>query len=323
MKRPRLSREFLNVDPGSEAGKIEKWVRDTVVETFRKRGVVIGLSGGIDSSVCAAICVNALGRENVLGLFTPETEGEEETNHHGRVIAEHLGVETIREDITKVLEEAGCYRRRNQGIRMTIPEFKDEWGSKVILPEMKDGGRLNVSSIVVRDGSGDFKQKRMKTRSYLQVVASSNFKQRTRKMMEYYHAERLNYAVVGTPNKLEYDLGFFVKYGDGAADIKPISHLYKTQVYQLGRQYGLPAEILDRRPTTDTYSLPQTQEEFYFTLPYGDMDLALYAYDNGYSEMELSEAMGISSQQAEGIYQDIKNKKRIANFLHTPPLVLK
>ena len=141
-------------------------------------------------------------------------------------------------------------------------------------------------------------------------------------MMEYFHAERLNFAVVGTPNKLEYDLGFFVKYGDGAADIKPIAHLYKTQVYQLGRYYGLPDEIMERRPTTDTYSLPQTQEEFYFSLPYDQMDLALFSYDNGYSEDDLSKVLGISVEQAEGIYQDITNKKRIAQFLHTPPVVL-
>lgn len=310
------------IDPIIEGARIEKWVRETVIEGFRKKGVVIGLSGGIDSSVSAKICVNALGKEHVLGIFTPEKECKEETNHLGRMIAEHLGVETVKEDITDTLESVRCYERRNEGIRAIIPEFRDEWRSKVVLPKMKEGRRLNVSSIYIQDDSGAIQQRRMNTRSYLQVVASSNFKQRTRKMMEYYHAERLNYAVVGTPNKLEHDLGFFVKNGDGAADIKPIAHLYKSQVYQLGNSYGIPAEILERRPTTDTYSLPQTQEEFYFSLPYDEMDLALYSFENGYSEMELSEALRISVEKAEGIYQDITNKKRIANFLQTPPLIL-
>jgi len=305
-----------------ESERIEEWVRRTVIGRFKKKGVVIGLSGGIDSSVCASICVRALGKERVLGLFTPERECEEETNDLGELIADHLGVETIREDITPILEGAGCYRRRNDGIRMTIPEFEDSWGSKVVLPNILESNRLNVSSIVVKSTDGIVMRERMKLRSYLQVVAASNFKQRTRKMIEYYHAERMNYAVVGTPNRLEYDLGFFVKGGDGLADIKPIAHLYKTQVYAMGRYHGLPEEILNRPPTTDTYSLPQSQEEFYFSLPYDKMDLALYAYYNGNSPEELAEALGIGEDQAARVFKDIESKKKVAGYLHMGPLVM-
>jgi len=315
----KLSYHMLDIEPDKVAREVEKWVKQTVFGTFRKKGVVIGLSGGIDSSVSAAICVNALGKDNVLGLFTPEKECDIETNTLGKLIADHLEIEAIKEDITPILDGAGCYRRRNDAIRMTIKEFRDTWGSKVVLPNVLESDRLSISSIVVQDNEGNLIRKRMNFRSYHQVVASSNFKQRSRKMMEYYHADRLNYAVVGTPNKLEYDLGFFVKNGDGAADIKPIAHLYKKQVYVLGRYYELPDEILSRPPTTDTYSLPQSQEEFYFSLPFEMMDLSLFAYENGYSAHDLSEALKISMEKAERVFRDIEGKKKVASFLSNPP----
>ena len=163
---------------------------------------------------------------------------------------------------------------------------------------------------------------RLTLEAYLGIVAATNFKQRTRKMLEYYHADRLNYAVAGTPNRLEYDQGFFVKLGDGAADIKPIAHLYKTQVYQLARFLGLPDDICNRPPTTDTYSLPQSQEEFYFSLPYDKMDLVLYGKNHGYSAAEIAAAMGLTAEQVERVFQDIEGKRRSAAYLHSPPVLV-
>lgn len=322
MTKKPLSPDLLRIDAQDEAARIENWVLDMVGKRFRKKGAVIGLSGGVDSSVCAAICVKALGAERIIGIFTPERECKEETNELGRLIADHLGITAIREDITELLKASGCYERRDDGIRMSVPEFQRGWGSKVVLPNILESDRLNISNIVVRDLDGNEIRQRMNTRSYLQVVAASNFKQRTRKMMEYYHADRLNYAVIGTPNKLEYDLGFFVKNGDGSADLKPIAHLYKTQVYQLGRHYGLPDIVLNRAPTTDTYSLPQSQEEFYFSLPYYHMDIALFAYHNGYTPLELSTYLSITPEQAERIYRDIESKRRMVQYLQSPPLIL-
>jgi len=314
--------DLIDIDVGEESDRIEQWVKETVSLILKKKGVVIGLSGGIDSSVCAAICEKILGKERIFGLFTPEKECEDETFMLAHKISEHLGVQMITEDISSVLKEFGCYRRRNEGMRMTIPEMKDDWKSKVIIPSILKSGGLSISHLVAISPDGEVREKRMNSRSYLQVVAASNFKQRSRKIFEYYHAERLNYAVIGTPNKLEYDLGFFVRFGDGAADLKPIAHLYKTQVFKLGRHYGLPEEILKRIPTTDTYSLPQDQEEFYFTLPFAEMDIALYAYYNGYDPEDLAKYLGAENKVAERVFNDIRRKIEVSKMLRMSPLTM-
>ncbi len=317
-----LSYDLLNINPEIESKRLEEFVKVSVNKKLKKKGVIIGLSGGIDSSLCGAICTKALGKDNVIGIFSPEKESEDETNVLGKEIADHLDIKVIHEDITEVLSSLKCYERRNEAIRRIIPGFKDSWGIKIIQPNPITSNMLNVPIIVVRDDDNNEIKKRVDLKSYLQIVSASNFKQRVRKIIEYYHAERLNYSVVGTPNFLEYDLGFFVKYGDGAADIKPISHLYKSQVFQLGKYYKIPEKILNRIPTTDTYSLPQTQEEFYFSLPLQKMDISLYAYNNSYSFKELSTFLSIPEQIARKIFNDIKNKKNISNLLLTQPLVL-
>jgi NAD+ synthase len=251
----------------------------------------------------------------------PEIDTEEDTNRLGKLVSDHLGIEVITEDLSESLRILGCYSRRDEAIRDVIPDYAPGWKSKVILPSILESDRLNVSHIVAVSPGGEKIEKRLRHKSYLKVIASSNFKQRTRKMMEYYHADRLNYAVIGTPNKLEYDLGFFVKNGDGSADIKPIAHLYKTQVYELARFYGLPDEILDRVPTTDTFSLPQTQEEFFFSLPYDLMDVCLYGYLNKIDLTEMSRITELTEEQIRRINVDIESKIRATGYLHMPPQI--
>jgi NAD+ synthase len=158
--------------------------------------------------------------------------------------------------------------------------------------------------------------------AYLAVIAATNMKQRTRKQLEYFHADRLNYAVAGTPNRLEYDQGFFVKQGDGAADFKPIAHLYKTQVYALAEYVGVPADIRGRAPTTDTFSLPQGQDEFYFAVPYDKMDLCLYAHNHNVPAAEVAPIVGLSPEQVERVFKDIEAKRRVAQYLHARPLLV-
>ncbi len=276
----------------------------------------MGLSGGIDSSVTAALCVRALGPERVLGLLMPESESADDTLGLSRCVADALGIETVLEDITDLLRAARCYERRDEAIRHVVPDYGPGWRSKIVLPSVTDSDTLRIYSVVVQSPDGRERKVRLTPESYLGVVAATNFKQRTRTMLEYYHADRLNYAVAGTPNRLEYDQGFFVKGGDGLADVKPIAHLYKTQVYALAEELGVPEEVRKRPPTTDTYSLPQSQEEFYFSLPYEQMDLCLYGRDHAVPAAELGRTLGLTAEQVERVYRDIDQKRRTTRYLH-------
>jgi len=313
-----FSSATLAIDPEKTAHAIENAIRRQVSE-LRRRGVVVGLSGGIDSSVVTCLCIRALGAERVLALFMPERASSPESLTLGRMITDKFGIPAVLEDIAPTLASAGCYDRQTEAIRMVFPEYGEGWRSKLTLPSILDSDRLNVSELTVESPSGDHKTARMPLASYLQMVAATNFKQRVRKMMEYYHADRLNYAVAGTPNRLEYDQGFFVKLGDGAADIKPIAHLYKSQVYALAEYVGVPEEIRRRPPTTDTFSMPQTQEEFYFALPYAKMDVCLYGRNHQVPVAEVAAAAGLTPEQVERVYKDIDQKRRTTRYLHTPP----
>jgi NAD+ synthase len=297
-------------------------MRSQVLESLRRRGAVVGTSGGVDSSVVAALCARAFGRERVLGLCTPERDSSENSLTFARALAASLGIESVTEDITATLEAAGCYRRQLEAIRSVVPEYGPGWKCKLVLPPLLDGPRLNVMRLTVQDPAGAASTVRLTATAYLQLVAATNYKQRARKMTEYYHADRLQYAVAGTPNRLEYDQGFFVKQGDAVADFKPIAHLYKTQVYQLGRHLGVPEEILSRPPTTDTFSMEQTQEEFYFALPWDRMDLCLYAHNHGISAARVAPVLGLSAEQVERVFHDIEAKRRATRYLHAAALLV-
>ncbi len=313
----------LDLNLGEAVDRICAALVEQVRGRFRRKGIVLGLSGGVDSSVTAALAVRAFGPDHVLGLFMPEQDCSDDATTLGRLIASHLGIETVMENITPILEGAGCYRRRNEAIRTLFPEFGDGWKCKIVLPQnLLESDRLNFFSLVVQSPDGKQDRARMPLKQYLQVVAASNMKQRTRKMIEYYHAECRNYCVAGTPNRLEYDQGFFVKGGDGLADVKPIAHLYKTQVYAIARHLGLPDEIVSRPPTTDTYSMPQTQEEFFFCLPYDKLDLMLWACNHGIAPVDAAAVMGYTADQVERVYRDIESKRRATAYLHTPPLLV-
>ncbi len=317
-----FTKEALHLDAAQEVARIEAAIREGVFSRLKRRGVVLGLSGGIDSSVVAALSARAVGAGRVLGLFMPERESADESLHLGRQVADALGIQTALEEIGPILTASGCYRRRDDAIREVLPEYGDDYKCKIVHPNILKQDGYAIYSVVVESPAGTRTQARMTAAAYLGVVAATNFKQRTRKMMEYYHADRLQYAVAGTPNLLEYDQGFFVKNGDGAADLKPIAHLYKTQVYQLAAHLGLPAEIQQRPPTTDTYSLSQSQEEFYFSLPYDKMDLCLYGKNHAIASAEVAAAAGLTTEQVERVFRDIEAKRTATRYLHQPPLLV-
>jgi NAD+ synthase len=305
----------LEIDCGREIERIAARLREILSRDLSRRGLVVAISGGVDSAVSAALSVRALGAERVFGLLLPERDSSGTSVTLGRTLAEHLGLRYELFDIAPTLEAIGCYRWRDEAIRSVFPDYGADWKNKIVISGGLEG-RVNHFQLVVQAPTGEMRQARLGLKEYLQIVAATSFKQRIRKTVEYFHADRLNYAVVGTPNRLEFDQGFFVKNGDGSADVKPIAHLYKTQVYALARHMGLPDEICRAQPTTDTYSLAQGQDEFYFALPYGQMDLALWALNHGRPAAELAIVLGITETQAQRVYQDIEAKRRTTRYLH-------
>jgi NAD+ synthase len=317
-----FSEEALAIDPEKEAERIVSRIRDCMKNQLKRRGVVIGISGGIDSSVTSALAVKALGKERVFGLEMPERHSAKETTGLSRTVIDHLGIDSLRTDISPILESVNFYRLYDEAVRSVIPEYSEGWKSKVVISNIFESQGFRLLSVVAQSPDGAIVTARLPFKPYLEIVAATNFKQRTRKMLEYYHADRLNFAVAGTPNRLEYDQGFFVKLGDGAADIKPIAHLYKSQVYRMAEFLGIPEEIRKRPPSTDTYSLAQGQDEFYFSLPYREMDLCLYGKNKGLEPSVVAPAVGLLPEQVRKVYDDIDTKRTTTRYLHLKPLLV-
>jgi len=321
MNARTLDRDVLAIDCAAEAERIAMQLARIVGRELRRRGLVVAISGGVDSSVCAALAVRAVGADKVFGLMLPERDSSPQSLTRATLVARQLGIRHEVEDIAPALEALGCYRRRDEAVRAVFPGYGEGWRCKIAIAGGREGA-FNYFKLVVQRPDGTLGEARLPVREYLQVVAATNFKQRVRKTLEYYHADRLNYAVVGTPNRLEYDQGFFVKNGDGAADVKPIAHLYKTQVYALARHLGIAEEICSAAPTTDTYSLAQGQDEFYFALPYDKMDVALWARNHDVPAAELGARIGLTEDQAAFVYRDIDAKRRATRYLHAAPALI-
>jgi NAD+ synthase len=317
-----FSSKNLLIDTKRETARIVDRLRYLMRNKLKRRGLIVGLSGGIDSSVTCALAAKAFGPKKVFGLHMPERDSSEETLSMSRMVSSHFGIESAHEDITGILEALKFYTRYNNAVRGVIPEYGEGWKSKIVSSDITENRGFTLFSVVAQSPDGALIKKRLPLKVYLEILAATNFKQRSRKMLEYYYADLLHYAVAGTPNRLEYDQGFFVKQGDGAADIKPIAHLYKSQVYQLAEYLGVPEIIRKRTATTDTYSLSQGQDEFYFFLPHEQMDLCLYAKNNGINPTEVAEATGLTTEQVDYIFRDIDIKRSTTRYLHLQPLLV-
>ncbi len=316
-----FSRDVLELDAAAETGRLVAGLRRAVLEQLKRRGGVVGISGGVDSAVVLALAVRALGAGRVLGVLLPERESSPESAELAGRLASQFGVETVVEDVTGALIGFGCYRRRDAAVQAMFPEYDPTYRVKITLPAgLLDRDTLNVFSVTVISPEGEEQTRRLRPQQLREIVAASNFKQRSRAALLYYHAEARDYAVLGTPNKNEHDQGFFVRHGDGAYDVAPIVHLFKTQVYQLAEYLEIPEEIRSRPPTSDTYSAPSTQEEFFFRLPFETMDLLWYALIHGVPPAKVATAMGLSEEQVQRAWNDLASKERCTAYLRTPPI---
>lgn len=315
-----LEQEILSFDKDAAIHTITEGIK-AHLRRLRKRGLVVAISGGIDSSVSAALCVQAIGASKIHGLLLPESDSSSDSLTKGELLAKHLNLNYQIKNIAPTLSAVGCYQERDDAMQQTIPDYRSDWKSKIVIKGGQNGG-MNHFNLIVESPAGERLEARMKLKEYLQVVAATNYKQRVRKMVEYYHADRLNFAVIGTPNRLEYDQGFFVKNGDGSADIKPIAHLYKSQVYALAKHLNLPEAICNTIPTTDTYSLDQGQDEFYFALNYQDMDVALWCFNHNKPPEFLAQELAIPLERASFIYTDIERKRSTTAMLHWQALTI-
>jgi NAD+ synthase len=306
---------FKNVE--EEADRISGKLKDDILRVLKRKGAVIGISGGIDSSVTLALAVKAVGADKVLGILLPEKDSSPESKELALKLANQYNVKTLEEDITDALIGFGCYKRRDEAVANVFPEYNPcDYKMKIGINQSGLNSFLPpVFSITIISSDGNEKSKILPLKEYLQIVAASNFKQRSRMSMLYYHAERLHYAMIGTPNKHEVEQGFFVKNGDGGADIMPIAHLYKSQVYQLADYLGIPKEIVNRTPTSDTYTAEQTQEEFFFQMPYFEMDLIWYGMENEISPEEVGKVLGKKTEDIILIYKNLIRKQKTTEYL--------
>ena len=314
---------WLRFDPAQTVQSISVKMREAIHSTLMRKGAVVAVSGGIDSSVCAALAVESLGKDKVFALLLPEIDSSSSSRILGEKLCNHLGISFEVKDIASTLESIGCYKWRDDAIRSVFPDYSEGWKNKIVISQnLLESDRFNFFKLIVESPDGQRMEKRLSIKAYLQIVAATNFKQRIRKTLEYFHADRLNYAVLGTPNRLEYDQGFFVKNGDGSADFKPIAHLYKSQVYELGKYLRLPEIICSAKPTTDTYSLEQGQDEFYFVLPYDRMDIILYGLNHGKNPEEVAVETGLNADQVLRVFSDIQRKRSTTKPLHMKPILI-
>jgi NAD+ synthase len=318
-----FSKDVLTVDAHKECEKISEFIKHQVFNRFKKEGAVVGLSGGIDSALAACLCVEALGKEKVLGVILPEKESNPKSLPYAKRLAQKLEIETEIVEITPVLQSLGAYRKRDQIIKKIFPEYGQSHKSKIGLPQnLLDKDRFNVFLLKIEDKDGRKKQARLSKYDLLGIVAATDMKQRTRMTNLYYFAEKNNYSVVGTTNKSEVEQGFYVKYGDGGVDIEPIAHLYKTQVYQLAEYLEVPEEIIKRTPSPDTFPSEVSDQEFYFCMPYDTLDLLLYALEKDVPHSQISEILELTEEQIERVFRDFESKKKATAHLGILPPTL-
>jgi NAD+ synthase len=164
--RGKFGPESLSIDAAAETARISETIRG-YLGRVRRKGCVIAMSGGIDSSVVASLCVHALGGDRVLGLHLPERESSDDTLRLSRLMSGSLSIPAVLEDISPILEAAGCYRRRDDAIRTVFPGYGDGYRSKIVLPSVVDTDSFRLFSIVILAPDGTETRTRLTPEAYL------------------------------------------------------------------------------------------------------------------------------------------------------------
>ena len=311
----------LNRDIDELAEELKLFIRDHVTG-FKKKGVVLGVSGGVDSAVALTLCVQEFGKENVFGLLLPEKESAPSSKTLGAEICESLGVSYEEVPISPILEALNIYEKKDQVLKRACPEYNPRiHKTSLVLPNFLDQEVLNVPYIrLIKDGQTVAKH-RLKASDYLEIIGLQGVKQRSRMLVQYMYAEKLNYVVCGTTNKTELVLGQFVKYGDGGVDIEPLADCYKTQIYALAKHLKVNEEIIKRPPSADTWSHYTTDEEFYWRMPMHIMDQLLYAQEHKLPIEVAEKNTGLPRDTIEKAWRHIDRIRETTEYIRSTPPV--
>jgi len=300
----------LSIDVEEEIRKISAFLLEEVYKHFRRKGIIVGLSGGVDSAVMAALAVRALGKEKVIGLILPEKESNPISAHYAAQHAECLGIQFSQQDITATVDAVGGYAFRDAHVKALIPEYTPDCKYNIVLPtDFLERASLGIYKLQVMLPDGRLITKRLDMEAFRFITAFANIKIRARMVHLYWKAEQHALVVAGTTNKTEMILGDFCKYGDGGTDIEALAHLYKTQIYQLAYHLQVIPEIINREPSPDTFSLPVNDQQFFFRIPFEQLDLLLYFWDGHMGTVEAAGATRLSEDAVQRAYRDFAAKK--------------
>ena len=315
--------DVLKIDPAQQLERLSKFIVEQMKVVFRRKGVIVGLSGGIDSACIAAIAAHAIGKDKVVGLVLPETESNPISSEYAILHAQALGIEHRQINITPTIDSVVHYKWRDEFIQKLIPEYKPGYKYNITLPaDLLERDAFNIYTLQVQMPDGEIKKQRLKLEAFRTITSFANIKIRTRMLHLYAEAERRNLLVIGTTNRTEFILGDFCKYGDGGTDIEPLTHLYKNQIYQLAEYLEVIPEIIDRQPSPDTFSLPVSDQEFFFRIPFAKLDYLLYAWEHDIPTNDAANVLGISDDAVVRAYKDFASKHRATAHLREAPNTL-
>jgi len=318
-----FNRDVFKIDAEYEAGQVEAFLLKSIRGVPKRDGIIVGVSGGIDSAVVASLSVRAVGKERVLGLILPEKESNPVSAEYARLMIDKLGIDYKMVELTDTVDSYQAYANRDKIIREIFPEFDDNYKFNIYLPQnLLESERYNFYTLRIDDGKGNQKEKRLSKKQFLCITAAANVKIRARMIALYYWGEQNNYLVAGTTNKTEFLLGDYCKFGDGGTDVECVSHLYKNQIYQLGEYLDVPKEIMKRTPSPDTFSLPVSDQDFYFRLPFDILDPLLYCWEYKVEIDKVTKGLNLEREQVERVFRDFDSKFNSTEHIRYPPAAL-